>query len=169
MYVVHSQRQSSEGGVGSDIDRFSVRRAGIEDLELVVPLFDSYRQFYRQKPDPDLARAFLSDRFRNRESIIFLALDSGGNALGFTQLYPSFSSGAARRIFILNDLFVTHEARRRGVGRALLQAAANFARAEGAVRLTLSTALDNSTAQALYEMAGWQRDKTFCVYTLPIG
>jgi GNAT superfamily N-acetyltransferase len=66
-------------------------------------------------------------------------------------------------------LFVTHEARRRGVGRALLQTAAEFARAEGAAWLKLSTALDNSAAQALYEMAGWQRDKAFCVYTLPTG
>ncbi len=115
----------------------------------MVPLFDAYRQFYRQKPDPELARAFLSDRFRNRESVVFLALGAEGDALGFTQLYPSFSSGAARRIFILNDLFVTQEARRRGVARALLQAAADFARAEGAVRLTLSTALDNSMAQSL--------------------
>lgn len=146
-----------------------MRRAGIEDLELVVPLFDAYRQFYRQKPDIELARSFLSDRFRNGESVVFLALSSDGIALGFTQLYPSFSSGAARRIFILNDLFVTHAARRQGVGLALLQAAADFAQAEGAVRLTLSTALDNSTAQALYEIAGWQRDKVFCVYTLPLG
>lgn len=167
MYVVHSQRQSSKSGVVSN--RFSVRRAGIEDLELVVPLFDAYRQFYRQKPDLELARVFLSERFLNRESVIFLALDAEGRALGFTQLFPSFSSGAARRIFILNDLFVTHEARRRGVARALLQAAAEFARAEGAVRLTLSTALDNSAAQALYEIAGWQRDKSFCVYTLPLA
>jgi GNAT superfamily N-acetyltransferase len=164
---VHSQRQSSKSGVVSN--RFSVRRAGIEDLELVVPLFDAYRQFYRQKPDLELARVFLSERFLNRESVIFLALDAEGRALGFTQLFPSFSSGAARRIFILNDLFVTHEARRRGVARALLQAAAEFARAEGAVRLTLSTALDNSAAQALYEIAGWQRDKSFCVYTLPLA
>lgn len=167
MYVVHSQRQSSKSGVGPD--SFSVRRAGIGDLDLVAPLFDAYRQFYRQKPDPELARTFLSDRFRNRESIVFLALDAAGVALGFTQLYPSFSSGAARRIFILNDLYVTHEARRHGVGRALLQAAADFARGEGAARLTLSTALDNSAAQALYEIAGWQRDKTFCVYNLPLG
>jgi hypothetical protein len=97
VYVVHSQRQSSKSGV------ISVRRAGIEDLELVVPLFDAYRRFYRQKPDLELARAFLSERFRNRESVVFLAFDADGNALGFTQLFPSFSSSVARRIFILND------------------------------------------------------------------
>jgi len=74
----------------------------------------------------------------------------------------------ARRIFILNDLFVSPEARRRKVGRALLAAAANFGREAGALRLVLSTALDNASAQALYESAGWQRDRVFCTYTLPL-
>src|SRR5207302_399748 len=127
-------------------------------LDLVAPLFDAYRQFYRQSPDLELARAFLSDRLRNNESIIFIAADDSGAAVGFTQLYPSFSSASAKRIYILNDLFVTPEARRQNVGRALLKAAADFGSKAGAARLTLSTALDNSTAQALYESAGWSRD-----------
>jgi ribosomal protein S18 acetylase RimI-like enzyme len=168
VYVVHSQRQSSKSGVSPDSSRFSVKRAGVEDLELVVPLFDAYRQFYRQKPDLELARAFLSERFRNRESMVFVALDSDGKALGFTQLYPSFSSAIARRIFVLNDLFVANDARRSGVGRALLQAALEFGRAEGAARLQLATELDNGTAQALYAIARWQRDKMFCTYTFPL-
>ncbi len=145
-----------------------VRQATIDDLELIVPLFDAYRQFYRQPPDLELARSFLLDRFRHHESVIFLALNSGGAAVGFTQLYPSFSSASARRIYILNDLFVTPEARRQKVGEALLQAAAEWGRRMGAVRLTLSTALDNATAQALYESNGWKRDQVFCSYSLPI-
>jgi GNAT superfamily N-acetyltransferase len=160
---VHPQRQSPEGGLTS-----LVRQAGLDDLERIVPLFDAYRQFYNQPPDLDLARAFLRDRLRNHESVIFLALDPQGEALGFTQLYPSFSSGAARRIFILNDLYVIPEARRRKVGHALLEAVAEFGRRNGAVRLTLSTALSNSSAQALYERAGWKRDSVFCAYNLPL-
>jgi len=144
----------------------TIRKAQIEDLDLVAPLFDAYRQFYRQPPDPQLARAFLTDRFRNNESIIFIALNDSGAALGFTQ--PSFSSASARRIYILNDLFVAPEARRQNVGRKLLQAAADFGNKAGAVRLTLSTALDNSTAQSLYESAGWLRNTEFCTYTLPL-
>ena len=91
-----------------------------------------------------------------------------GVAAGFTQLYPSFSSGAMARIFVLNDLFVAPEMRRRGVGAALLNAAAEFGRREGAARLTLSTELNNTTAQALYEKAGWKRDTVFCVYNLAL-
>ena len=145
-----------------------VRQACEDDLDLIAPLFDAYRQFYKQPPDLPVARAFLLERFRNSESVVFVALARDGSALGFTQLYPSFSSASARRIFILNDLFVTPEGRRRGVGRSLLEAAADFGRSAGAARLTLSTALDNSSAQALYASAGWQRDHVFCVYTLPL-
>ena len=141
----------------------------MDDLDLIVPLFDAYRQFYGQPSDPELGRTFLSERLRLDQSIVFLALDTNGNALGFAQLYPSFSSGLAKRIFILNDLFVMPEARRRKVGRRLLQAAAEFGIQAGAARLTLSTALDNLSAQALYESSGWRRDNTFCTYTLALG
>ena len=146
-----------------------IRKADVGDLDLIVPMFDAYRRFYNQKPDLELARAFLLDRLRNHESVIFLALDGTGAALGFTQLYPSFSSAAARKIFVLNDLFVVPESRRRNAGRLLLQAAAEYGRTVGAARLALSTALDNMPAQALYESAGWRRDNVFCTYTLPLG
>ena len=142
-----------------------VRRATIEDLETLVPLFDGYRQFYRLAGDMEGARRFLRERLAKGESAVFLAF-AGGEAVGFTQLYPSFSSGAMRRIFVLNDLYVAPEARRSGAGRALLEAAAEYGRREGAVRLMLQTELTNATAQVLYERAGWQRDTVFCVYQL---
>ncbi len=145
-----------------------IRQATVDDLDVIVPMFDAYRQFYQQSPDLGLARAFLLERFQHNQSIIFLALDLDGFPLGFTQLYPSFSSGLARRTFILNDLFVVPEARRRRVGHLLLQAAAGFGRKVGAARLTLSTALDNAPAQALYESLGWRRDHVFCAYALPL-
>jgi len=149
-----------------------IRRASVQDLDLIVPLFDAYRQFYKQPPNPDLARSFLSERFLLDQSVIFLAFDDApdhdGSALGFTQLYPSFSSGLARPIFILNDLFVVPAARRRNVGRRLLDAAAEFGRQKGAARLALSTALENAPARALYESSGWRQDNVFCMYTLPL-
>lgn len=152
-----------------DEGQIVIRQANADDLDLIVPLFDAYRQFYQQGPDQELARSFLHERFRHNQSIVLLALDTSGNALGFTQLYPSFSSGLARPIFILNDLFVIPKARRRGVGQGLLRTAAEYGRQNGAARLTLSTALDNFAAQALYESSGWRRDDVFCTYTLPLG
>ena len=145
----------------------TVRQATPADLEALVPLFDGYRVFYGKPSDPYGARRFLAERMERGESTILLALD-GEKALGFTQLYPSFSSVSMARIFVLNDLFVTSDARGQGVAQALLTAAAEFGRAEGAVRLALSTALDNHRAQSVYERAGWKRDTEFCVYELAL-
>ena len=62
-----------------------VKRAGLGDLDDLAPLFDGYRQFYGQRADLAAARAFLSERLRRNESVIFLA-SADGMALGFTQL-----------------------------------------------------------------------------------
>jgi ribosomal protein S18 acetylase RimI-like enzyme len=147
---------------------FIVRQATIDDLASLAPLFDAYRQFYRKPSDLALARAFLAARFQRNESIIFLALKVDGTAVGFVQLFPSFSSAAAARILILNDLFVAPDARRAGVGRLLLRAAAAFGKSAEAVRLTLSTEVTNITAQALYEAEGWRRQTDFYVYNLAV-
>lgn len=144
-----------------------VRQATITDLDLLVPLFDAYRQFYRQPSDPVRARLFLQKRFEQNESVVLMAFEKE-SAVGFTQLYPSFSSGALGQIFILNDLFVVPEARRRGVGSALLRAAAEYGRSVGAIRLVLSTELTNANAQSVYEAMGWKRDTIFCVYQLSL-
>jgi ribosomal protein S18 acetylase RimI-like enzyme len=145
-----------------------IRAATLSDLDLLVPLFDAYRQFYGQLSDPERGRQFLLDRFENNESVIFLSSE-GAVVTGFTQLYPSFSSGGLARIFILNDLFVVPEARRHGAGSALLRAAAEHGRSVGALRLVLSTERTNTTAQSLYEKLGWKRETLFCVYQLPLS
>jgi GNAT superfamily N-acetyltransferase len=143
-----------------------IRQATIHDLDVLVPLFDGYRQFYKQTSDLTTARAFLSERFTYHESVILLARDEQEKGLGFTQLYPLFSSVRAVRTYLLNDLFVVADARRHGVAKALMLASAEHARALGAASLSLATALDNSPAQALYESLGWQRDTQFCEYGL---
>ena len=145
---------------------FHIRQASVDDLDMLVPLFDGYRQFYRQASDLARARAFLAERLAKHESQILLALDDRGVGLGFTQLYPLFSSVRAVRTWLLNDLFVATVARRQGVAKALLIAAAEHARSLGGASLSLSTALDNVPAQALYESLGWQRDQGFCEYGL---
>src|SRR6202007_627461 len=110
----------------------TVRQATVADIDDIVPLFDGYRQFYRQPSEPDRIRTFLLDRFEHNQSVIFVA-EQNGRAVGFTQLYPSFSSGALARIYILNDLFVDPAARRSSAGTALLEASADFARRVGAM------------------------------------
>jgi ribosomal protein S18 acetylase RimI-like enzyme len=144
-----------------------VRNATPDDLEAVAELFDAYRQFYKQVPDIDIAREFIHDRMNNNESVIFVAENDAHTIVGFTQLYPTFSSEAARRIWTLNDLFVAADGRGQGVGRALLDHAKAFGRENGAARLELSTAFNNP-AQKLYEAAGYQRDNEFFHYALSL-
>jgi ribosomal protein S18 acetylase RimI-like enzyme len=140
----------------------------LADLDELVPLFDGYRRFYGKSSDEPLARAFLRDRLTAGDSIVLVAEQADRKLCGFAQLYPSFSSVRAARIFILNDLFVAAGARRRGVGSALLRASAAAARAERAALVKLSTAIANVAAQRLYESHGWTRDEDFYEYGLAL-
>lgn len=148
----------------------SIIRASAEHLDRCAVLFDQYRQFYGRQPDLPGARAFLEERLRREESAIYLALEEKGSAVsepaGFMQLYPSFSSISMKRVWILNDLFVHPAYRGRGIGRRLLEAARRLAEETGAKGLSLSTAMDNRTAQKLYESFGFERDETFYHYDL---
>jgi ribosomal protein S18 acetylase RimI-like enzyme len=148
------------------MNAFVVRRASLEDVEPVGLLFDAYRVFYRQAADLDGAQNFIRNRLANDESVIFVAEDAEGKYLGFVQLYPTFASTTTPpgKLWLLNDLFVAENARRRGVGRALMERSERLARETGAVGLTLSTAVDNLRAQHLYEATGYRRETVFFVY-----
>ena len=145
----------------------TISRAGPADLDALAALFDAYRQFYEQPSDLPRARQWLRERLRFGESMVLVA-KRGGIAVGFTQLYPMFSSVRTARTWILNDLFVDAGARRKGVARALLDAAAAFAREDGAMGISLETSQDNAAARALYRAAGWNEDATQW-YSLPLS
>lgn len=137
-------------------DMITIRKATLQDLERLVPLFDAYRQFYKQKEDIEGARRFLTERLERQDSVVFLAFEED-RAVGFTQLYPQFSSVGMDRNWLLNDLYVAEAARKRGVAFRLLEAARVWGRESGARWLMLETGVDNYAAQALYEKAGWSR------------
>jgi GNAT superfamily N-acetyltransferase len=141
------------------MDRVHARRADETDIARVAPLFDAYRSFYGQPSDIARANAFLHERLARGESALLLA-ERGGEAIGFANLYPLFSSVRTTRLWLLNDLYVADGARRQGVARALLDAAAAFARERGAAGLMLETGRDNAPARALYRAAGWNEDAT---------
>ncbi len=157
-------------GAGYDgaMTTLATRHATADDLDALAPLFDAYRRFYEQPGDVALASDYLHARMERRESTILVA-EADGQLLGFCQLYPTWCSVAAARIFVLYDLFVDEGVRRAGVGRALMLAAQHFGRQAGAVRLDLSTARTNARAQALYESLGWQRDEAYLVYSVALA
>ncbi len=143
-----------------------IRQAVLSDIETLVPMFDAYRQFYGRESDPSGAQAFLLDRFNHGESTLFIAHEAD-TGIGFVQLYPSFSSTSLARTFILNDLFVYESHRGKGAGKLLIGAAIDFSKSLGATRVTLSTAINNVPAQALYHSCGWKRDEQFVFITTP--
>ncbi len=150
-------------------DSILIRAFEPRDLRETARLFDLYRQFYKQGADAVLAEGFIRARTENAESIILVADHGDGTLAGFCQLYPSFCSVAAAPIYVLYDLFVDAPVRRRGVAQALLNAAHERARADGKVRMDLTTAKSNLKAQALYESMGWRRDEVFFTYTLDVA
>jgi ribosomal protein S18 acetylase RimI-like enzyme len=140
-----------------------IMRATLHHLDTLTPLVDAYRQFYKQPSDINAVKAYLHERLSNNQCVVFIACENQ-EALGFTLLYHHYTTVALGHVWLLNDLFAKPEARRKGVGEALLNHAAEFAKADGAKRIWLRTAVDNFTAQALYEKVGYKRDEQFYRY-----
>ena len=133
-----------------------ITKANESHIDGIGALFDLYRQFYNCEADPQLSTRYIADRIKNSESTIFVALKDE-KPVGFVQLYPSFCSIDATRILILHDLYVETDARNSGVGTALMNQAADFARAEGAGRIDLMTEKTNHPGQHLYEKLGYSK------------
>ena len=140
-----------------------IRKATIEDIDAIAVLFDKYRIFYKQPSDIPAAKKFLSDRITHDESVIFVIL-LDNTIVGFTQLYPIFSSVGMKRCWILNDLFVTEEARGSGAADALLKAAQEMGAETDSRWLVLQTANTNYRAQKVYERNGWKKEVDFFSY-----
>jgi ribosomal protein S18 acetylase RimI-like enzyme len=138
-------------------------------LRELTALFTAYREFYGLERRPDESRAFLNERLAQEDAAIFLAVGVGGEAAGFTLLYPSWSSLGLGRTWILNDLFVAPEQRQKGFATALLRHARQFGASTGARSLFLQTAVTNTAAQALYAAEGWTRHDDFLTFTIKTG
>lgn len=139
--------------------------ASIEHLEALSGLFDQYRVFYQQASDLNGVKLFLKERLEGFDSVIFAASEHD-QMVGFTQLYPSFSSVSLKRLWILNDLFVAVPYRRQGVARLLMATARQYAQERGAIRIILATQQSNYAAQVLYESLGYEKDEVFSHYSL---
>jgi len=139
-----------------------ILQATMNELEELTVLFDEYRQFYGIESDVSSAKAFLQLRMALKESIIFVVVENG-NTIGFAQLYPTFSSIALQRAYILNDIYVKEDARGLGVGKALMEKVFQYCEQQYARYVTLQTATDNIHARKLYENLNMKQDQ-YCNY-----
>jgi GNAT superfamily N-acetyltransferase len=143
-----------------------VKQIDASEAGLVFELFDKYRVFYKQPSDIKLAESFITARLSNNESVIYVAFIDD-KPVGFTQLYPKYSSMRAVKNWILNDLYVDESWRKQGVASQLIKAAMDFAKANNARFVQLETQTDNYAAHSLYESVGFiqqQPDTEFLVY-----
>ncbi|MFK7808776.1 MAG: GNAT family N-acetyltransferase [Saprospiraceae bacterium] len=136
------------------------KRATLVNLPDIAYLFDLYRVWYGQVSDLDGALSFLEERFIKKESVIFFVTDDNGKALGFTQLYPYFSSTRMKRLCLLNDLFVLEEARGKGISKLLINAAKKHCKETGACGVTLETQKSNAIGNKLYPATGFKLNTT---------
>ena len=143
------------------------RFAKLNDIDAIAPLFDLYRQFYGEAPRLEQSREFLRQRLLLGESHLILA-EHESEVIGFTQLFPSFSSVTLQRLWILNDLYVSEVKRSLGVGRSLLKAASEFGRHSGAKQLFLEGAVSNARARGLYEDFGFIQNADYYYYHMPL-
>ena len=145
----------------------TIRRAHMDDISSLATLFDLYRQFYECPADLDAATNWIRHNMEAQRSVIFTA-DTGSELLGFTQLYPALCSVDLVGYYVLYDLYVLEHARRQGVARALMNAASQWAREQGAARLDLETGRDNGAGQALYRSLGYTLDEVFLKFSLDL-
>ena len=146
----------------------TIIRADLGHLDMLTPLFDGYRVFYKQPSDPSAAREYLKSRIEANDCVIFAAINGAGDGLGFVLLYQTWDSVDLETYWILHDLFVDPGCRKCGAGTTLMNTAAEFGRSVGASRLDLGTGVNNTTAQGLYESLGWKRDIEFFSYSLDL-
>jgi len=140
-----------------------IRKADIGDIKEVAVLFNQYRIFYKQVSDIDAAQKFLTERMQHSESVIFVVI-LDHTMVGFTQLYPIFSSVSMKRAWLLSDLFVAPEARGSGAADNLLKAAQQMGADTSSRWMLLQTATTNHRAQKVYERNGWKKDHEYFSY-----
>jgi GNAT superfamily N-acetyltransferase len=140
------------------------------DLPDLLPLMRGYCDFYGAAPSDEallaLARSLVADP--DGEGFQLIARDEDGRALGFATAYWSWSTLAAARTAIMNDLFVHPDARGSGMAEALIEECRERAGRRGAVSMNWQTAKDNLRAQKLYERIGAKREE-WLDYSLDAG
>ena len=119
-----------------------ISKENIDDLNI---LLSEYQEFYEAKPDPNHNLKFLENFIESNEGIFFIAYKHE-KAIGYVSLYFSYSSVSAKRIAILNDLYVTEASRKCGFGKELIDHAIDI----GIDQVRWCTRIDNVKAQKLY-------------------
>jgi GNAT superfamily N-acetyltransferase len=141
------------------------------DLQDLLPLMRGYCDFYEVAPTDEallaMSRALIADP--GKEGLQLIARTEDGRAVGFATIFWTWTTLSASRIGVMNDLFVTPDARGSGAAAGLIEACAERCRERGITQLDWTTAHDNVRAQTLYDRVGAQRDERWLDYSLAVS
>jgi len=141
----------------------TVRQLTPADVPSLEPLFGAYLDFYGVARNAAAEQKFLEARLSAADSTGFGAFAESA-MVGFALCHHAYNSLRLAPAWILHDLFVRPEHRRKGIAEALIEAVHSHAKVAGVSEVILSTAHDNENAQALYEKLGYKLDTKFRVY-----
>lgn len=122
--------------------------------ELLGVLFAQEAEF---RPDPARQAAGLRAIMGHPDVGRVLVLRDASAVLGMVSLLFVPSTALGGRVALLEDMVIRPDARGHGAGSRLLQAAIDFARSAGCLRITLLTDADNLAGQRFYSRHGFER------------
>jgi ribosomal protein S18 acetylase RimI-like enzyme len=145
----------------------SIELVTAADLGELLALMRAYCDFYRCAPGDEalleLSRTLIADP--EREGLQLIARDGQSVAVGFATVFWTWSTTAASRIGVMNDLYVAPSARGSGLAERLIHACLQRCRQRGGASLEWQTAPENARAQALYDRIGASRER-WLTYTM---
>lgn len=142
------------------LPEFAIVRAGPQDFEALIPLFDAYRAFFAGRDDLERSRRFLEERLHLHDSVVFLGRRNAGIE-GFVQLYPLWSSWHCRRIWFLSDLYVRESSRKLGLGSLLVERVVAHAKETEASSIMVELPLREPHLERFYARLGFTKDPVF--------
>ena len=151
-------------------DQIVIRTVTQEDFPAWKPLWDGYNAFYGREGETalpiEITRTTWSRFFDVYEPMHAFVAESNGQLLGLVHFLYHRSTTHMTPVCYLQDLFTAKEARGKGVGRALINAVYERAKADGSPRVYWLTHETNSVAMQLYDKVA---DKSgFVVYRKPL-
>lgn len=127
-----------------------------------LPLWAGYNAFYKRVGpsaiSQDVTDMTWSRFFDAYEPMHALVAEVDGVLLGFTHYLYHRNTAMIAPVCYLQDLFTSDAARGRGVGRALIEAVYDAARAAGSPRVYWTTQEGNATARLLYDRIAEKSD-----------
>ena len=131
----------------------TVRRAELVDGEAIGQLLHDFNNEYGEPtPGPAALASRVRELIAAGEITVLLGGD-GPHGLAVLRFRPSIWAEALE--CYLAELYVVPDRRGQGLGRALMEAAIELARLEGANHMDLGTGEDDVAARALYESLGF--------------